>query len=403
MNKARSVTPLVLVSALGYFVDAFDIVIFSAVRSASLAELGVPAAESFSVGLSLLNWQMAGLLIGGILCGVVGDRRGRLTVLFGSIILYSAANFLNGFVDSIPAYKALRFIAGIGLSGELGVGVALVTEVMSPQRRGLGTMVIAVCGVMGSTSAGLLGSIVYWRHCFMLGGVMGFALLLMRLQVTESEMFARVKRGPAQRGSLRMLFGSGARIRRYLLCMGAGLPIYAVMGLLMTGAPEIGLALGLATAPVAGTAILTCHLSMGAGDVACSLLSQGLRSRRLALMIFNGICLLGIVLYLFVPPAGLAGFYARCAIVGFGCGFWALITTNAAEQFGTNLRATVATSVPNMLRGTLIPMTFAYKLAVPHLGLLYTAGLIGIGSAAIAIISAFRLKEKFGTDLDYTE
>lgn len=394
---------LILVSALGYFVDAFDLVIFSVIRKASLEELGVPPGESLSVGLSLLNWQMAGMLIGGVGFGVFGDRRGRLKVLFGSIIFYSTATLLNGFVTNIPTYKALRFLTGVGLSGELGIGIALVSEAMSAQRRGLGTMVIATCGVLGSTTAGLVGSYLYWRYSFIAGGLMGFVLLFLRVSVSESEMFQRIRDRPVARGSLLMLFGNFHRLRRYVLCIGVGSPIYVVMGLLMAGAPEIGTALGLASPPLAGTAILICHLSMGAGDIGCSLLSQFWRSRRYAMIAFHVILLVGMVLYLYVPPANLTAFYLRCGLVGFGCGFWALVTTNAAEQFGTNLRATVATSVPNFVRGMLIPIAFFYEAFRPGLGMVNAAGLVGIGCVTAAIACTFLLEEKFGTDLDYSE
>lgn len=401
--RNRSLYALVIVSALGYFVDAFDLVIFSVVRKASLAELGVPDGQSLSVGLLLYNWQMAGMLIGGVLWGVIGDKRGRLTVLFASIIVYSGANLTNGFVTSVEWYKILRFIAGIGLAGELGVGVAIVSEVMSAQRRGIGTMIIAVCGVLGSTSAGYFGTQLYWRHSFIIGGCMGFCLLLLRMSVAESELFRRVRLQPVARGSLRLLLGQPKRVARYLLCVGVGLPIYVVMGLLMTGAPEFGLALGLSVAPVAGTAVLICHVSMLAGDVACTIVSQLLRSRRKAFVLFHAICLLGMLLYLYIPPSGLPDFYARCAIVGFGCGFWVLLTTNAAEQFGTNLRATVATSVPNLVRGMLIPITFVYELLRPGLGVVHAAGVIGVTCAVAAIVSSLLLTEKFGTDLNYVE
>lgn len=401
--RNRALYALVVVSALGYFVDAFDLVIFSVVRTASLAELGVTPDQSLSVGLLLYNWQMAGMLIGGVLWGVIGDKRGRLSVLFSSIIVYSGANLLNGFVTSVEWYKVLRFISGIGLAGELGVGVAIVSEVMSAQRRGIGTMVIAVCGVLGSTSAGYFGTHFYWRHSFIIGGCMGFGLLILRLSVSESEMFRRLRQQPVVRGSLRMLLGHPKRLAKYALCVGVGLPIYFVMGLLMAGAPELGLALGLPVAPVAGTAVLVCHVSMLAGDVSCTVASQLLQSRTKALIIFHAICLLGILLYLYVPITGLHDFYARCAVVGFGCGFWVLLTTNAAEQFGTNLRATVATSVPNFVRGMLIPITFLYELLRPELGLVPAAGVIGIGCAVVAIVSSIVLPEKFGTDLNYVE
>lgn len=401
--RNRAVYALVLVSALGYFVDAFDLVIFSVVRKASLEELGVTPDQSLSVGLLLYNWQMAGMLIGGVLWGVIGDKRGRLSVLFSSIVVYSAANLLNGFVASVESYKMLRFISGVGLAGELGVGVAIVSEVMSAQRRGIGTMIIAVCGVLGSTSAGYFGTHLYWRHSFIIGGCMGLCLLVLRLSVSESEMFRRVRQQPVVRGSLLMLFAHPKRLAKYILCVGVGLPIYFVMGLLMAGAPELGLALGLPVAPVAGTAVLVCHVSMLAGDISCTAVSQLLRNRTKAFVLFHLICLLGILLYLYAPPKTLTEFYGRCAVAGFGCGFWVLLTTNAAEQFGTNLRATVATSVPNFVRGMLIPITFLYELLRPGLGLVQAAGVIGIGCAVVAIASSLMLPEKFGTDLNFVE
>jgi MFS transporter, putative metabolite:H+ symporter len=403
LPRPAAVWALLIVSALGYFVDAFDLVIFNVVRKASLAELGIPADQSLSVGLMLYNWQMVGMLVGGVFWGVIADKRGRLTVLFGSIVVYSLANLLNAFVEDIAVYRVLRFVAGLGLAGELGVGVALVSEVMSPERRGLGTMVIAVCGVLGSTAAGFFGSLLPWRHSLFLAGVMGLVLLVMRMSVTESAIFRRAQQTRASRGSLRQLFGDANRRRRYLLCVGAGLPIYVVMGLLMGGAPELGLALGLPTAPVAGTAILVCHLSMLVGDVVCTLLSQKLRSRVKAFVTFHVICLTGILLYLYVPASTLSEFYLRCGIVGFGCGFWVLVTTNAAEQFGTNLRGTVATSVPNFVRGMLIPITFAYELLRPGAGLVHAAGIIGVSCSLVAIVSALRLTDKFGHNLDYVE
>lgn len=401
--RPRGLYPLIVVSALGYFVDAYDLVIFSVVRKASLAELGVPDEQSLSVGLMLFNWQMAGMLIGGILWGVLGDLRGRLTVLFGSILVYSAANLANGFVTSVEWYRILRFVAGVGLAGELGVGVALVSEAMSAQKRGIGTMIIAVCGVLGSTTAGFLGTHLYWRHAFMLGGGMGFVLLLLRMSVVESAMFQRAREQGVVRGSLRLLFGDAQRLRKYALCIGVGLPIYAVMGLLMAGAPELGLALGLPVAPVAGIAILVCHLSMLAGDIACTAASQLLRSRTKAFLLFHTICLMGMVFYLYVPPADITAFYTRCGVVGFGCGFWVLVTTNAAEQFGTNLRATVATSVPNFVRAMLIPITLLYEAVRPELGLVQATGVIGIGCVVLAGASALLLTDRFGADLDYTE
>ncbi len=401
--KNRAIALLIIVSALGYFVDAFDLLIFSVVRKASLADLGVSSTDSLSVGLSLLNWQMAGLLLGGVIFGMVGDRRGRLAVLFGSILLYSLANLSNAFISTIGAYKALRFLAGFGLAGELGAGVAIVTEVMPTQNRGIGTMIVATCGLLGAAVASIVGTMMPWRTAFIFGGVMGLVLLILRIGVAESELFRKIARTNISRGNFFSLFTSPDRLKRYALCIGVGLPTYFVVGLLVTGAPEFGKTLGLAEAPVAGTAVLLCYLSMSLGDVVCSLLSQKLKSRRLPLAIFNGICLGAISLYLFVPPSSLQGFYFRCALMGFGCGFWALVATNAAEQFGTNLRATVATSVPNFIRGALIPITFLYQQLKPSAGLIMAAAIVGIGCALLGIASALASRETFSKDSDYVE
>lgn len=401
--KNRHPILLILVSALGYFVDAFDLLIFSVVRRASLSDLGVADADSLSVGLSLLNWQMAGLLAGGIVLGMLGDRRGRLSVLFASILLYSVANIANGFVHDLATYRALRLMAGFGLAGELGAGITLVTEAMPARTRGFGTMIVATAGLLGAATAAFVGTRLPWRAAFIAGGVMGLILLVSRSRVAESMLYRRVAATAVPRGRFISLFTSGPRLKRYLLCIGAGVPNYFVVGLLVTGAPEFGTLLGLSTAPVAGTAILICYLSMSAGDVACSLLSQRLRSRRLPPILFNGICLTGILLYLLVPSRTLAGFYGRCALMGFGCGFWALVVTNAAEQFGTELRATVAITVPNFLRAALIPITFCYDALMPGAGAIGAAAIVGSGCAILAMLSAWLSTETFGTDLDFTE
>ena len=394
---------LVTASALGYFVDAYDLIIFSVVRQQSLTDLGVGSAASLQVGLSLLNYQMIGLLLGGILLGSLGDKKGRLTVLFISILVYSLANILNGFVTGLAAYKLLRFIAGVGLAGELGAGIAIVSEVLSPIRRGIGTMIVATFGLLGAAVAALVGTSLPWRTSFLVGGAMGLALLMMRIGLVESGVYASIKARPVSKGNFFALFSSRRRALTYLRCIGIGLSTYFVVGLLVTGAPEFGKTLGLSAAPVAGTAILVCYLSMSVGDVFCTALSQFSRSRRLPLAIFNGIVLFGTLMFIYVPPVTLAGFYFRCAVVGFGCGFWSLVVTNAAEQFGTNLRATVATTVPNFIRGALVPIAFVFGVLKPHLGLLHSAAIIGVVTSCVGLISVAASRETFGTDLNFVE
>ncbi len=394
---------LVLAAALGYFVDVYDLLLFSVVRNASLKTLGVPDAESLTVGLRLLNIQMAGLLLGGFLWGMIGDKRGRLSVLFGSIVLYSIANFVNAFVTTIGQYEVCRFFAGIGLAGELGAGVALVSEIMSAHMRGIGTMVIAAVGLLGAVMAGIIGQTFAWQTAFMIGGVMGFVLLFLRIGAYESGLFAKVKSLGVSRGNLGKLFWPPTRLWKFILCILIALPAWYCIGILITGAPEFGTTLGLTQAPSAGTAVLVCYVALSVGDVACSGLSQLLRSRKLAFGIFHVISLLSIVIFLFLPPVTLFGFYARCALVGFGVGYWALFVTNAAEQFGTNLRASATTTVPNLVRGSLVLITAVFSALKPGYGLIGSAAIVGIGTVLIAFGSLFFTRERFGADLDFVE
>jgi len=394
---------LLLASALGYFVDVYDLLIFSVVRNPSLASLGVPASESLTVGLRLLNWQMAGLLIGGVVCGSLADRRGRLAVLFGSILLYSVANILNANVSVLWMYEVLRFTAGVGLAGQLGAGVSIVSETLSPERRGYGTMFIAGVGLLGAVAAGIIGTHVGWRTAFLVGGVMGLLLLVLRIGLVESEAFREIQSKQVSRGSLVLLLRDPTRVLRYLRCIGVGLATYLVVGLVVTGAPEFGKALHLSQIPSAGTAVLLCYLSMSIGDVACTTLSQVSRNRRMPLILFNVIVLGGLLSLAVVPPTTRRSFYVLCCVLGFGCGFWSLVTTFAAEQFGTNLRGTVSTTVPNFIRAALIPITAVFAILRPHFGLLHATLYLGLLVALIGITSTASLPETFGKSLNFLE
>src|SRR5262245_877653 len=256
---------LVAVAALGYFVDVYDLLLFSVVRKESLRALGIPDEETLSVGLRLLNWQMVGLLIGGILWGALGDKRGRLSVLFGSIVIYSLANLANGFVTGIWQYEALRLIAGIGLAGELGAGVSIVSESMSPRWRGVGTMIVATVGLLGAVMASLVGMYFDWRTAYIIGGIMGLLLLFFRVRVYESGLYDKLRSQNVVRGSLWQLVSSRARVSRFARCVLVGLPSYFIGGILVTGAPEFGEALGVEPTPVAGTAVLICFIGLALG------------------------------------------------------------------------------------------------------------------------------------------
>lgn len=395
--------PLLIVSALGYFVDVYDLIIFSVIRTDSLVGIGVPAADTLAVGLRLLNLQMVGLLIGGPLWGVLGDRLGRRSVLFGSIFLYSIANLANAGISAMWQYEVLRVVAGVGLAGELGAGVTLVSEVMPPEKRGYGTMIISSFGLLGAIVASQAGQHLGWRATYLLGGVMGFALLLLRIGVAESPLYAKTGAVTGPRGDLFALLTTRDKLRRLLQCVGAGLPSYFVIGLVITAAPEIGEALGLSPAPVAGVAVLVGYVGMALGGMASGLASQWLASRRRAIALFHVWTALGLGYYLWVPPLSLAEYYGRCGWLGFGIGVWTLVVTNAAEQFGTNFRATAASVVPNALRGALIPIAWAFQALRGTAGLVGAMAIVGAACLAIALLATWRMPETFGRDLDFSE
>lgn len=400
----RNVIAAVLLAALGYFVDIYDLILFSIVRVASLKDLGVSPDKLLDTGLVLLNAQMIGMLLGGLLWGMLGDKKGRLSVLFGSIAMYSVANIANGFVHSIPAYAVLRFIAGVGLAGELGAGITLVCELMPKETRGYGTMIVAGVGIAGGVVAGLVGDFFGWRNAYFVGGAMGVALLMLRFGVYESGIFDKVlKAKDVRRGDFFMLFSSAATVRKYLSCILLGVPIWFVIGILVTFAPEFGKALGMPVLPAASRAVMWLYAGCALGDFASGGLSQVLRSRRKAALIFVVATAVSCVVYLNLRGASVGAFYATCFALGFFSGYWAIFVTIASEQFGTNIRATATTTVPNFVRGSFVPVAYLFKLLKPETGILAAASITGALCFAFALVSLSVLHESFGKDLDYLE
>jgi len=394
----------VIVAALGYFVDIYDLVLFSIVRIPSLQALGVTnQAQLLEDGVLLLNMQMAGMLVGGVAWGILGDKRGRLSVLFGSIFLYSIANILNGFVTDIPSYALLRFIAGVGLAGELGAGITLVSEVLPKEKRGYGTMVVATIGISGAILAGFVGEYFGWRTAYFIGGGLGMLLLLLRVGVYESGMFKNLKQTQVTRGNFLSLFTNGKRFRKYLKCILIGIPIWYVVGILITFSPEFGLALNVSGAVSAAKAVSFCYLGLVFGDFASGYLSQHFRSRRTIVIGFLGLLSIGIAVYLFGSGFSVNMFYGLCVALGFASGYWAVFVTIAAEQFGTNIRATVTTTVPNFVRGAVVPLTLAFSALKDGAGLVPAALILATISMVIAIISIVTLDETYGKDLNYME
>ncbi len=402
MSK-RAVNLAVLVAALGYFVDIYDLLLFSIIRVSSLKGIGVPDGEILAKSVLLINMQMGGMLIGGLLWGILGDRRGRLSVLFASIILYSLANIANGFVTSVETYAVVRFLAGIGLAGELGAGITLVSETMSKETRGYGTAIVATVGICGGVVAAFVGDLAKWQTAYFIGGGMGLALLVLRVGVMESGMFQQTKTRAVRRGDFFSLFRTGARAWRYISVILVGVPIWYVVGILMTFAPEIGGALGMTPAPSNSRAVLFCYAGLVVGDLGSGVLSQVLRTRKKVLGAFILLTALFTAAYFVVGRSSLDAFYAVCACLGVATGYWAVFVTVASEQFGTNLRATVTTTTPNFVRGAVVLLTSGFQFGKPYLGVAGSAIAVGVVTLVMALVALVGLEETYGKDLDFVE
>ncbi len=403
MNRQQTVSSSILLAALGYFVDIYDLILFSIVRIKSLRSIGVPDDSLLSEGVYLLNMQMGGMLLGGILWGILGDKRGRLSVLLGSIFLYSIANIANGFVHSVEMYAFLRLIAGIGLAGELGAGITLVSEAMTKETRTYGTTIVAVVGILGAILAALIGDLCDWRVAYFVGGGMGIALLLLRIKASESSLFQKASAARIKRGNLMLLFGSAANILKYLRCILIGIPLWFVIGILITFAPEFGKALGMAQPPSAGKAVMFSYVGLALGGLASGTLSQMLSSHKKAVAVFMALNAAFMLLYLVGRHPSLPMFYLTCLGLGFASGYWALFVTIAAEQFGTNIRATVATTVPNFVRGSVVPLTLSFQALRADYGIIPGALIVAGFCCVVAFLALVHLEETHGKELDYTQ
>jgi len=403
LSETKNTWLLVLVAALGYFVDIYDLVIFSIVRVQSFQDIGIPESDMRMDGEYVLNMQMGGLLVGGILWGVLGDRFGRIKVLFGSILMYSLANIANGFVHDIHSYAVIRLVAGIGLAGELGAGITLVSESMQKDKRGYGTMVVASVGVLGAIAAYYVSEFFDWRSAYFAGGGMGLLLLILRVGAFESNLFNGVVSKQVEKGKLSMLFADKERFKRYVYCLLIGLPIWFVVGILVTQAPEFGKALGAPVTLSAGKGILFTYLGLSFGDVFAGLFAQLTRSRRLAVFLFQVLIIATSVWYLSSEGLTEQRFHWIAFFMGIAIGYWATFVTIASEQFGTNLRATVTTTAPNFVRGALIPSTLLFEFFVRHSNIVTAAYIMVFVLTGVAIFALSQLKESFDRDLDFVE
>ena len=404
MSVWRQVLTLpVIVIAMGYFVDIYDLILFGVVRVESLTELGLDKEGVTLWGSYILNAQMAGMLIGGILWGILGDKRGRLSVLFASIILYSVANTLNAFVTNVEQYTLLRFIAGIGLAVELGAGVTLVAEILPKELRGYGVMSIAAFGVLGVVAANLVAEHFAWRNAYIFGGVLGFMLLVLRFRVRESAMFEHHASDDVKRGHFFALFTHKKLFAKYIKAIVIGMPLWYVVGILVMFSPEFAKAFQICGEVSAGQALMYTYIGLSVGDLASGYLSQRLRSRKRAYMIFMGLSVVSVLYYFTLSGATAEAFYVAVFLLGVFCGYWALFITMAAEQFGTNIRATVATTVPNFVRGSVVPITSSFMLLKESMGVLGSAATVGAVVFTIALTALYFTRETFHEDLDYIE
>lgn len=422
MNQHKQTNILslpVLVAALGYFVDIYDLLLFSIIRVPSLKNIGLTDVQITTEGEYILSLQMAGLLIGGIFWGMLGDKRGRLSVLFGSILLYSVANIANGFAQTVDQYAWIRFVAGIGLAGELGAGITLVSELIPKEKRGIATSLVAGVGLIGAVVAFFVKQYFVqpdgtgWRTCYFIGGGLGFLLLILRVSVFESGMYEQVKQTSVQRGNILMLFSSGERFKRYLLSICIGLPTWYVIGVLITFAKEFGVAMHIAEPIDSGKAVMYAYIGIAAGDIIIGFISQQLRSRKKALYLFYAMAIIVTILFFTVQYNGSARvMYILCCALGFSMGFWAIFVTVGAEQFGTNLRATATTTIPNFVRGVLpliillfqtLRNVFFEQTQNADSSYITGAWITGAIVISLGLIAVVNIQETFDRDLNFIE
>lgn len=393
----------VIVASLGYFVDIYDLLLFSIVRVKSLKDLGLTDALVATDGMSIIGRQMLGLLIGGVLWGIMGDKKGRLSVLFGSILLYSLANIANGFVQNVTQYSWCRFVAGIGLAGELGAGITLVSELIPKEKRGIATSIVAGVGLSGAIVAYFIAQTFGWRTCYYIGGGLGLLLLALRISVFESGMYQQMAESNIQKGNFFMFFTNGQRFKKYLLSILIGLPTWYVIGILISFSKEFGQQFGIKEEINPGKAVMYAYVAISIGDLLIGFVSQWLKSRKKALYIFYAITVVSIILYFRQYNGTASGMYSLAALMGFGTGFWAIFVTMAAEHFGTNLRATAATTVPNIVRGSLPLMAMLFKYLQSSFSYINAAAITGVVVMVISIISVVMTEETFGKDLNFME
>jgi MFS transporter, putative metabolite:H+ symporter len=394
---------LITVAALGYFVDIYDLILFNIVKKPSLRSIGVLEKDIEDIGILLFNMQMTGMLIGGLLWGVLGDLKGRLKVLFGSILLYSIANLVNAFAVDVQQYAVIRFVAGIGLAGELGAGITLISETMDKENRGYGTMMIVSFGAIGAVFAAFVAETFDWKIAYIIGGALGLALLLLRVNTMESSLFKNLKQEAKISSMFSYLFFNPKQLIKYLSCIMIGLPIWFIVGVLIALCETFAKNLGVVGSVKVSTAIALSYVGLCFGDILSGTLSQILRSRKKVVLIFLLMSAAVILLYVFDRGVSVQFFYFLCFALGFSTGFWAIFVSIASEQFGTNIRSTVTNTVPNFVRGAVVPITLSFKSLMNTHGIEQAALIVGGICFLLSAVSVLSLHETFAKELDYVE
>jgi MFS family permease len=403
---------IVIVAALGYFVDIYDIQLFNVISKKSLIGIGITDKSIIDkYDYILFLWQMSGMLVGGLLWGILGDKKGRKSVLFGSILLYSLANIANAFVVDLNQYMIVRFFAGLGLAGELGAAITLVSEIMHKEHRGYGTMLVVTMGALGAVAAALISKAEFtffglqsWQNAYIIGGILGLVLLTLRVGTYDSKMFDAVKSSKVKKGNFFMLFRSKDRFLKYLACIGIGLPVWFCIGILMKFSEHFSLLSGIIGEPIqVGFVIMYSYLGLSVGDLISGLLSQLFKSRKKVVVGYLIATFVLTLVFLFAKNLTTEAYYLLCFMVGVCTGYWALFVTIASEQFGTNIRATVTSTVPNFVRGSVIPITLGFKSMEQLFGSVNSALIVGVICLTLAIVSVLSLKESFSEDLNYIE
>ena len=425
-NPSKRVGLLVLVASLGYFVDIYDLILFNVVKKESLLDIfgQLPMEDLIAYEMNLFSYQMVGMLVGGILWGIWGDKKGRVSVMFGSILMYSLANIANAFATDLTTYSVLRFIAGVGLAGELGAGITLVVESMDKKNRGWGTMTIVTVGVCGAVVASLVGTEGHiiagwlypligiqfsnWQIAYLLGGVMGLGLLVLRAGALESGMFKEIQaKDSISKGNIALFFNNRERFFKYINAILIGLPIWLVVGILVGQSDKIAMALGIEGEVRVSDSIMFAYIGLCIGDFASGFMSQMLKSRKKVIIGFQIALFILCAIYLLNKNISVTYFKVMCTLLGFAAGYWALFVTNAAEQFGTNIRSLSSNTVPNFVRGAVWPISELFKSMLPEedpiSGILNAAISITFAVFIVAFIASYFTKETFGKDLDYVE